>query len=65
MLIGAGTETSENYQNAKIVFLNIENIHAVRDSYLRLVDAFYNFSIQFHVKIQEKGENLSLAGNIQ
>lgn len=33
MLKGKGVEHSSNYKNSEIVFLDIENIHKVRDSY--------------------------------
>ena len=51
--LGAGTEVSDNYSNAKIVFLNIENIHAVRDSYQKMMEAFLVSSIQFQLKIAD------------
>ena len=37
--MGAGFESLSSYKNCKLVFLGIENIHVVRDSYLRLVEA--------------------------
>jgi hypothetical protein len=33
MLNGKGTENEKYYKNAEIVFLDIENIHKVRESY--------------------------------
>ena len=36
--MGAGTESSDVYKGARIVFLGIENIHVVRDSLGRLID---------------------------
>jgi hypothetical protein len=33
MLNGKGTENMSNYKNCKLLFLDIENIHKVRDSY--------------------------------
>ena len=33
MLNGKGAENPKYYKNAEIVFLDIENIHKVRDSY--------------------------------
>ena len=33
MLKGKGAENSAYYKNCEIVFLDIENIHKVRDSY--------------------------------
>ena len=40
--MGAGTESSDAYKNAKIVFLGIENIHVVRESMNKLVDNMLN-----------------------
>jgi hypothetical protein len=40
--MGAGTESSDAYKNAKIVFMGIENIHVVRDSMNKLVDVVVN-----------------------
>lgn len=34
--LGAGTELTSNYKNIKLVYLGIENIHAVRDSLIKL-----------------------------
>lgn len=34
--MGAGTEIQENYKNCKLIFLGIENIHVVRDSFIKL-----------------------------
>ncbi|KAI8802280.1 Myotubularin-like phosphatase domain-containing protein, partial [Cladochytrium replicatum] len=39
MAMGAGVESSDHYGDCKIVFGGIENIHVVRDSMSRLVDA--------------------------
>ena len=36
--MGAGTESSDVYKGAKIVFLGIENIHVVRDSLNKLME---------------------------
>ncbi|KAJ3322963.1 hypothetical protein HDU76_013775, partial [Blyttiomyces sp. JEL0837] len=36
--LGAGTESTENYRNCRIVFSGIENIHVVRDSFNKLLD---------------------------
>jgi len=36
---GAGTENMDNYKDAKKVYLGIDNIHAMRDSLGRVVDA--------------------------
>ena len=38
-LAGKGFESSENYRNSKVCFMNIENIHAMRQSFQRLVKA--------------------------
>lgn len=35
---GAGVESVENYQNAKLCFMNIDNIHVMRDSLKLLYD---------------------------
>ncbi|KAJ3041739.1 hypothetical protein HDV00_008827 [Rhizophlyctis rosea] len=37
--LGAGTESTDNYKGCKIVFLGIDNIHVVRESMNKLVDA--------------------------
>ena len=39
MAMGKGTEKETNYQNTELVFLNIENIHAMRNSLVQLADA--------------------------
>jgi hypothetical protein len=36
--MGAGTENESNYPGSKLVFLGIENIHVVRDSFNKLYD---------------------------
>jgi hypothetical protein len=36
-MMGKGTEKIENYENARLVFMDIDNIHAVRDSMDRLM----------------------------
>jgi hypothetical protein len=38
MAMGGGTESSDAYKGARIVFLGIENIHVVRDSLSKLMD---------------------------
>ena len=38
-LAGKGVESVENYRNCKVFFMNIENIHAMRSSYQRLIKA--------------------------
>lgn len=34
--LGAGTELTSNYKNIKLSYLGIENIHAIRDSLVKL-----------------------------
>ncbi|KAJ3301525.1 hypothetical protein HDV03_000701 [Kappamyces sp. JEL0829] len=41
--MGAGTENESNYPGSKLVFLGIENIHVVRDSFNKLFDACVGF----------------------
>jgi myotubularin-related protein 6/7/8 len=43
--LGAGTEPESHYPFCKLVFLGIENIHVVRDSFSRLYDG--NFVLLF------------------
>jgi hypothetical protein len=48
--MGAGTEVQENYKNSKLVFLGIENIHVVRESFQKLYEGifilfFYSFCV--------------------
>lgn len=38
---GGGFENEKNYNNCKIHFLNIDNIHCVRDSYKNINKACY------------------------
>ncbi|CAH0520007.1 unnamed protein product [Peronospora belbahrii] len=38
--LGKGTEISSNYHGAKIIFMNVENIHSVRQSQLALAATF-------------------------
>ncbi|CAI5746704.1 unnamed protein product [Peronospora destructor] len=38
--LGKGTEISSNYHGAKLIYMNIENIHAVRQSQLALAATF-------------------------
>lgn len=35
---GGGTEISENYRNAKKLYMGMENIHVIRDSLNKLCD---------------------------
>eukprot|EP01017_Pseudomicrothorax_dubius_P037038 TRINITY_DN5378_c0_g1_i5.p1 TRINITY_DN5378_c0_g1~~TRINITY_DN5378_c0_g1_i5.p1 ORF type:complete len:324 (-),score=75.01 TRINITY_DN5378_c0_g1_i5:114-1085(-) len=39
---GKGFENTENYRNAKIEFLDIENIHHIRDAHAKLLTLSYN-----------------------
>jgi hypothetical protein len=39
--MGAGTESKSDYKNCDIVFLGIENIHVVRDSFTKLYDGSF------------------------
>jgi hypothetical protein len=39
--MGAGFESTENYKQCKVLFLGIDNIHVVRDSMARLMDAVF------------------------
>ncbi|KAG3035881.1 Myotubularin-related protein 2 [Phytophthora cactorum] len=38
--LGKGTEISSNYRGAKLIFMNVENIHSVRQSQLALAAIF-------------------------
>ncbi|KAJ3415177.1 hypothetical protein HDV05_005457 [Chytridiales sp. JEL 0842] len=38
LALGAGTESSENYKDCKIVFSGIENIHVMRDSLNKIME---------------------------
>ncbi|EMR10522.1 hypothetical protein PNEG_01232 [Pneumocystis murina B123] len=40
--VGAGTENMENYKGAKKVYLGIDNIHVMRDSLARVMEALKN-----------------------
>jgi myotubularin-related protein 6/7/8 len=39
--MGAGTESKSEYKNCDIMFLGIENIHVVRDSFTKLYDGIF------------------------
>ncbi|KAG0203036.1 hypothetical protein BGX28_004562 [Mortierella sp. GBA30] len=41
--IGAGTENMENYRNCKKIYSGIDNIHVMRDSLNKLVEALQEF----------------------
>jgi len=40
-IIGKGYENTDYYKNAKIEFLDIDNIHKVRDSYNVMCEAMH------------------------
>ena len=40
--MGAGTESLENYKNCRRLFMGIDNIHVMRDSLTKLVDACHD-----------------------
>jgi hypothetical protein len=42
--LGAGTESTENYKDCKIIFSGIENIHVMRDSISKVMEGMpYSF----------------------
>ncbi|CDK24516.1 unnamed protein product [Kuraishia capsulata CBS 1993] len=43
--LGAGTEIMDNYQNCKKIFLNIDNIHVMRESLGKVVEGLKNGDI--------------------
>ncbi|KAG7812368.1 hypothetical protein KL921_001600 [Ogataea angusta] len=43
--LGAGTEVMENYSNCKKVFLNIENIHVMRESLNKIKEVLKNSDV--------------------
>jgi myotubularin-related protein 6/7/8 len=47
--LGAGTESTDDYPNCHIMFLGIDNIHAVRDSMTKMMDVLksQNTSLSF------------------
>ncbi|KAJ1969305.1 phosphatidylinositol-3-phosphatase ymr1, partial [Dimargaris xerosporica] len=45
MAVGAGTESIENYKNCRKVYMDIANIHVMRESLARLVEAVQDSSI--------------------
>ncbi|KFH66165.1 hypothetical protein MVEG_08266 [Podila verticillata NRRL 6337] len=47
--VGAGTENMENYRNCKKVYSGIENIHVMRDSLNKLVEALQEIDSGNHV----------------
>ena len=51
-LKGKGTESSDHYKNATIYFLDIENIHHVRECHKLLIAAFESYfcNINLHLK---------------
>ncbi|GBG33510.1 Myotubularin-related protein 6 [Hondaea fermentalgiana] len=56
-MIGKGTENPNNYKGARVVFNGIENIHALRTSYLRLVRLAQddNFEGDFYAAVVDSG----------
>ncbi|KAH9091083.1 hypothetical protein Ae201684P_006484 [Aphanomyces euteiches] len=57
--MGKGTESTANYRGAKVVFMNMENIHAVRNSFQNLSNAFdpmdSDQNTSFFQKIESSG----------
>ncbi|OQS07272.1 alpha-1,3-mannosyltransferase [Thraustotheca clavata] len=54
--MGKGTESSTNYRGAKVTFMNMDNIHAVRNSFQGLVSAFDPLSDDnFLAKVESSG----------
>ncbi|KAF9430027.1 hypothetical protein BGZ94_008624 [Podila epigama] len=47
--VGAGTENMENYRNCKKVYSGIDNIHVMRDSLNKLVEALLEIDAGHHV----------------
>ena len=43
--MGAGTESQDHYRNSKVVYLNVENIHVVRECMTKLMDGKLNLSV--------------------
>lgn len=55
-LVGKGYELKQNYKNCDIEFLNIHNIHKVRDSYKRMASANITASSSEYLKELDKSE---------
>ncbi|KAG0015794.1 hypothetical protein BGZ80_009628 [Entomortierella chlamydospora] len=47
--VGAGTENMENYRNCKKVYSGIDNIHVMRDSLNKLVEALQEIDVKGYV----------------
>lgn len=48
---GKGYESTEFYRNIEIEFLNIPNIHAVRESYNKVLKAVVSEDSKFHINL--------------
>lgn len=53
--LGKGVEDAKNYENTKVVFINIENIHVMRASFKSLQDALCDNTddMKFNSKVEE------------
>lgn len=54
-VMGKGFEDVSRYKGAEIEFLNIDNIHKIRQSFTRCVEACASDSGQFHQKLTASG----------
>lgn len=52
--MGAGTENTDNYKNSRLVFLNIDNIHIVRDSFARLAEGDIGLCSMFNAASRQE-----------
>lgn len=54
---GGGYENEDYYQNAEVVYLGIQNIHTMRDSWKRLKEVYYPGTNQqkWHVLLEQTG----------
>ena len=50
---GKGYESEEFYTNCKLEFLNIPNIHKVRESYNQTIDASFGEDSKFYTSLAE------------
>ena len=50
---GKGFEMIENYENCDFSFLNIPNIHAVREAYNKALEACYGDDSQFYILLAD------------
>ncbi len=48
---GKGYESTEFYKNIEIEFLNIPNIHAVRESYNKVLKAVVGDDLKFYINL--------------